>query len=319
MSLENHRKFNDHLKAAVTQEPEPVSEFGSRALTQGEAVSPIEAADIARKLEFHERRQLHDLNVPLVDAGLAFPFQPEDVRRAHPQECDVLTSTEAVIVPERSDHAMALIKSTRGFSPEGTLLTGKFDSIFMKREAYEKRGGKIVVIADKDTEVPSGEVQGRVQIPSPILDEINGQLKDINRTPLSEDLAGDKQQEGAETVTGFDIVPDKSDKSNSFFYNRGHVGLVLNTDSGRSILMTKNALNERGEQGSINLVELTDGKYGIVNTVRMLVGAGANYRPEIPRGYADVKTAEMTKKNAGEIRRKMDGRPGRYGIGPCCK
>ncbi len=267
-----------------------------KTLASGEAISAIETADAARKLAFHEQRQLHDLNTPLIENGLAYEFQPEDVRRADPQECDVLTETEAVIAPKGSDHAMALIKSTRGFSPEGALLTGKFDSIFVKKDAYQERGGKIVVLADESTTLPEGEVQGRIQVPSDLLDEINGKLGEINRTPLSGDLGVSKPEDGVETVTGFDIVPDKSEKSNAFFYNRGHVGLVLETDSGRSILMTKNALNDKKEQGSVNLVELTDGKYGIVNTVRMLVGAGATFRPEIGRGYADVKTAEMTKR-----------------------
>jgi hypothetical protein len=289
-------KFRKQLQEATRRDvPNPLDQ-GKVTLNLGEAASTIEMADATRKLEFHESLQLHNLNTPLIEAGLAFPFQPEDIRRADPQECDVLTGTEAVIAPKGSDFAMGLIKSTRGFSPEGKLLTGKFDSIFVNQEAYNARGGKIVVVADKDTSIPDGEVQGRVQVPQGLLQEINGQLTEINRTPLSEDLAGDKPKENVETVTGFEIIPDKSDKSNSFFYNRGHVGLVLHTDSGRSMLMTKNALNDRKEQGSINLVELTDGRYGIVNTVRMLVGAGASYRSEISRGYADVKTAEMTKK-----------------------
>ncbi len=318
-----HKEFSDHLRAATNVNPKPLTEQGTISLTQGEAVSPIEAADAARKLEFHEARQLYDLNTPLDAAGLAFTFQPEDVRRAHPQECDVLTVTESVIAPEGSDHAMALIRSTKGFDAEGRLLTGKFDPIFMTNKAYEERGGKIVVLTDTDTPIPQGEVQGRVQIPAEMLGEINGQLSDLNRTPLNEELAGNNPAEGVETVSAFEIIPPRQnqpawveslkaalpedqskkvdelvpkDTSNEFFYKRGHVGLVLHMDSGRSQIITKNSLNERKEHGSVNLVELTDGRYGIVNTVRMLVGAGANYRPEISRGYADIKVEEMTKK-----------------------
>lgn len=261
-------------------------------ITQGEAISTVEAADAARKLGFWENVQLHNLNTPLLEAGMAFPFLPEDVRRADPAECDVLISVQEVIHPEGSSHAMALIDSTRGINAEGKLLTGKFDSIFMPQKEYEKSGGKLVVVTDGDVRLSGGEVQGKIAIEKGVLDEINGKLGEINRRGLDEELTRIKSDE---KVVGFDIVPSKDDKSNSFFFNRGHVGLILTTDQGRSILLTKNARNERGEEGSVNMVRLTDGRYGIVNTVRMLVGAGANYRPEMGRGYADVGVAKVEK------------------------
>lgn len=268
-----------------------VQEADISLITSGEAVSTVEAMDVARKLAFHEQLQLHNLNTPLVEAGLAFPFQPEDIRRADPAECDVLTATQEVIHPEGSDHAMGLIHSTRGISADGKLLTGKFDSIFMTEEAYKEKGGKLVVIADKDTRLPEGEVEGRVSIEKGVLDEINGTLVELNRKPLDESLA---QQKSDEAVVDFEVIPTH-EKSNNFFYNRGHVGLVLNTNTGRSMILTKNALNERKEEGSVNMVRFSDNRYGIANTVRMLVGAGASYRPETARGYADINTAKMEK------------------------
>ncbi|MFI5240986.1 MAG: hypothetical protein ACHQUA_00980 [Microgenomates group bacterium] len=289
---ENYDHIRKGLKALSDQDQKRQVE--NQSLPAGEANSVIEAMDLTRKLAFHEQLQLVRLNTLLMESELAFPFSPEDVRRADPHECDVLIETEKVIAPPGSDHAMALIKSTRGISDEGLVLSGKFDSIFMTDQAYKERGAKVVVLTDEETELPKGEVQGRIHIPDEVLSEINEKLGELNRTPLSQDLASEQSQDQSDRVVGYDLVPEEG-KGNEFFYKRGHIGLVLKLESGKSRIITKNALNERKEHGSVNLIRFTDGTYGMVNTVRMLVGAGASYRPEIGRGYADVMVDKYAK------------------------
>ncbi len=291
---ERYDPLRRQIKDATSQ---PLTD--NQALTSGEAQSVIELADVTRRLAYLEQMQLVRLNAPIEASKLAFSFIPEDIRRADPAECDVLVGTEKIIEIPGSDHAMALINSTRGVSAEGKILEGKFDSIFMTKEAYEARGAKVIVLTDANSDVPQGELQGRIQIPDDMLSEINSQLKDLNRVTLPETLKASEQKSGADGVKGFEIVPEKA-AGNDFFYKRGHIGLVLKLDSGKSILMTHNALNEKGEQGSVNLVRFNDGKYGMVNTVRMLVGAGSIYRPEIGRGYADV----MVDRYAKQIKEK---------------
>src|SRR3990167_10885010 len=113
-------------------------------LTSGDTLHSEEAVDSSRRLAFHEQLQLYRLNTPLIESGLAFIFTPEDLRRADPLETDVFWETEEVISFPGGEHAMALIKSTRGIDAKGMLQFGKFDSIFMTEKAYKDKGGKYV-------------------------------------------------------------------------------------------------------------------------------------------------------------------------------
>ena len=265
-------------------------------LTSGDFLHPQEALDSSRRLAFHEQLQLYRLNTPLIEAGLEFIFTPEDLRRADPLECDVFWETEEVIKFSGDEYAMALIKSTRGIDQEGILQFGKFDSIFMTEEAYRDKGGKMVVLVDEDEKTPEGEVQGRIQMTESQLEEINDELKNLNRITLPESLTVKRRAKGVDRVMSYSFHPEHPDKNpgNAWFYKRGHIALVLELDSGKSVLMTLNALGDDGRQGGINLVHFTDGRFGMVDTVRMLVGAGRKFRPEISRGYADVTTAKYT-------------------------
>ena len=262
-------------------------------LTSGDTLHSEEAVDSSRRLAFHEQLQLYRLNTPLIESGLAFIFTPEDLRRADPLETDVFWETEEVIKFPGDEHAMALIKSTRGIGQDGTLQLGKFDSIFMTEKAYKDKGGKYVVLVREDDSLPKGKIQGRIQLEKAQLKELNAQLSSLNRITLPESLASRKTVKGIDRVVGHGIYPDRN-PGNEWFYKRGHIALVLELDSGKSVVMTLNALGDDGRQGGVNLPLFTDGKFGIVDTVRMYVGAGRKFRPEISRGYADVAVAKYT-------------------------
>lgn len=262
-------------------------------LTSGETLHSQEAVDSSRRLAFHEQLQLYRLNRPLLEAGLQFIFTPEDLRRADPLECDVFWETEEVLEFPGGEYAMALIKSTRGIDAKGMLQFGKFDSIFMTEKAYKDKGGKYVVLVKEDDSLPKGEVQGRIQMDEAQLRELNGELTSLNRITLPNSLASKRPVKGVDRVTGYNLYPDRN-PGNEWFYKRGHIALVLQLDSGKSVVMTLNALGDDGRQGGINLSHFTDARFGIADTVRMYVGAGRKFRPEISRGYADVAVVEYT-------------------------
>lgn len=274
------------------------------SLNKGDSLAVQEAMNLTARLAFHEQMQLYRLNKPLVDAGLAFLIHPEDLRRADPLECDVFWETEKVIAFPGGEYAMPIVISTRGIDKEGKLNFGKFDSIYMTQEVYREKGGKQVVLVNAEDKIPQGKVQGKIQIDEEMLAGINETLTGIKRIPLPKELAETgKENENIAKVTAFHIYPDRnpSDKAVEFFYNRGHVALVLELDNGKSKVMTFNAVGDDGRQAGVNLIQFTDGKYGIVDTVRMLVGAGRKYRPEISRGYANV----LVKKYTDEIKKKF--------------
>jgi hypothetical protein len=282
----------------------------SKTLTSGDTLAVQEAANLAARLSFHERMQLVRLDKPLVDAGLAFLYTPPDLLRADPNYCDVFWETERVIKFPGDEFAMPIVISTRGVDKEGKLNLGKFDSIYMTEKAYEKKGGKQVVLLGAEDRIPEGEVQGRIVVDKELHTEINEKLTGIKRIPLDEGLidTGTNDNNTAK-VTGYHIYPErdetvppeKRDKAIEFFYNRGHIALVLELDNGKSRVMTLNAIGDDGRQAGVNKVKFTDGRYGTVDTVRMLVGAGRTYRPELSRGYADVMVAKLTQ----EIKKKL--------------
>ena len=155
------RKIREAL-LGTARETKEAQIFVEGGLTSGDVLHPEEALDSSRRLAFHEQLQLYRLNTPLIEAGLGFIFTPEDLRRADPLECDVFWETEEVIKFPGEEYAMALIKSTRGIDQEGILQFGKFDPIFMTAEAYRSKGGKMVVLVDKEDKIPEGEVEGQI-------------------------------------------------------------------------------------------------------------------------------------------------------------
>lgn len=289
------RKIREALLATAreTKETQIPVEGG---LTSGDVLHPEEGLDSSRRLAFHEQLQLYRLNTPLIEKGLEFIFTPEDLRRADPLECDVFWETEEVVKFPGEEYAMAIIKSTRGIDAKGILQFGKFDPIFVTEEAYKGKGGKMIVLVDEEGKVPEGEVEGRIQMTEGQLEEINDELKNLNRITLLDSLVVKRGAKGVDRVVGYSLHPEHPDKNpgNAWFYKRGHIALVLELDSGKSVLMTLNALGDDGRQGGINLPHFTDGRFGIVDTVRMLVGAGRKHRPEVSRGYADVALAKYT-------------------------
>lgn len=271
---------------------EPGSSEGE-TLTSRDLPSAELLLETVQRLSFHERMQLYRLNAPLKEAGLACRFTLEDVARADPQVCDVLWETLKIYPFEGSGLAMAVILSTKGLGGDGKLNLGRFNPMFMTEEAYRERGGKFVVLVDKETEVPEGETQGRLQIPAELLSKLNERLTSLNRIPIDERLGVKTPVSGVETVTGYSLFPEETPE-NGWFYKRGQIDLLLQLDSGRSLAMTFNALGDNKKQGSVNLVHFTDGRFGVVNTVRMLAGAGFENRIEISRGYADVAVKKLT-------------------------
>lgn len=262
-----------------------------------------EALDATARLEFHEQMQLSRLNGPLDKQDIAYQFTPADLRRADPRECDVFWNTREVYPFPGQTYAMALVDSTRGVGKDGLIQNGVFNSIFITDTENRERGGKLVVLPEKHEDLPKGEVQGRFVMENGMLEEVNGRLGELNRVKLSDGVTEPKAD--APKVVGYKIYPDKEEVvakhpdikgSIDWMYNKGHVDLVLETDDGSSVSMTLNALTPDKKEGGVNLIRFTDGKYGMVNSVRMLQGAGRDRYKELSRGYGDTLLTEYTKR-----------------------
>jgi|GEM_PF-5126179 len=173
----------------------------------------------------------------------------------------------------------------------------------------EEKGGLCIVFADKDENVPEGEIKGKVKIDKGTLDKLNADLAMILGNESDEKEFGNSLPENLIQTEGENVSVVESYEITS---GLGYFAIVtLNLDSGDQVPILYN-FKGANTHGSVYLIKDTAGNIRILQNTRVvppLKETGNKVELEAPRKFATYGQDKSFTPS-----REMDYKPEDYSI-----
>jgi len=230
---------------------------------------PYETAIVSSLASEKAKEILNQVNTPLTESSLEPTFKWKELfgPEIHPFLLKEIHETKKL------GRGLSLVMSTVEVKYSDDLRTQKelpFGFIMMEKNEQEKRGGRAFILVDDESDLPHGEIQGKIHVPEEVLRKINIGLQARGRIPFPRELSNKALLAGGKKVKNAEFV----DENAKFFTI---VNFILS--DGERVPYVCNRVGSdqsQGEQVVIRYEGTSDTKgrnyYGLVQQTRPILG-----------------------------------------------